>query len=182
MIQPLPRVFPSHSHVCSISTKHTHKWSSYKSQAGLSSLSRLYTTDFKPTTTSHSNFPPFPSRSLYISNHPHNRQRAETHTGVTSELVTLVGPRRRPRRRPERTATRQEPPLEDLRSIKVAGSIRRNLRTLASTIGNRFIFGNHVRPLGFPNPCSCVISRKSYTQPMLIVEVWIKDETRFRVD
>ncbi|KAJ0523037.1 hypothetical protein HanIR_Chr10g0489361 [Helianthus annuus] len=168
MIQPLPRVFPSHSHVCSISTKHTHKWSSYKSQAGLSSLSRLYTADFKPTTTSHSNFPLFPSRSLYISNHPHNRQRAETHTGVTSELVTLVGPRRRPRRRPERTATRQEPPLEDLRSIKVAGSIRRNLRTLASTIGNRFIFGNHVRPLGFPNPCSCVISRKSYTQPMLL--------------
>ncbi|KAM0029426.1 hypothetical protein Hdeb2414_s0018g00525661 [Helianthus debilis subsp. tardiflorus] len=43
---------------------------------------------------SNSNLPLFPSRSLYISNHPHNRQKSGTHTGVTSELVTLVGPRR----------------------------------------------------------------------------------------
>uniref|UniRef100_A0A251TKB0 Uncharacterized protein n=1 Tax=Helianthus annuus TaxID=4232 RepID=A0A251TKB0_HELAN len=39
-----------------------------------------------------------------------------------------------------------------------------------------------VRSLGFPNPYSCAISRKSHTQPMLIVEVILQDETRFRVD
>ncbi|KAJ0956105.1 hypothetical protein HanPSC8_Chr01g0010771 [Helianthus annuus] len=39
-----------------------------------------------------------------------------------------------------------------------------------------------VRSLGFPNLYSCVNSRNSHTQPMLIVEVILQDETRFRVD